>query len=279
MAAVSCGQLEAILGAVSQGSDIALETLRLVGGLGLELAQVSPDILAGAAVKLTRLALRYPTSSQVGEILTRVASSQDNKLRVFLICVGAPDISELEPKIVAGALLKLENTGHLLHMLRLSPGQINHLFTQMKDTEVLPFTRLDLNFGIPYISEISPEAVAGALAKLEEVYFVRASPAHLQAILSRIQLGGTKLRLLKFRVANMSAVTSELLLGALRMVRTVWLSRATFTTEQVTSVLSMLNEGSQGKLKKLKIFGPDITAEACNLLKAGDKNNILEIDL
>ena len=75
------GQLEAILGAVSEAQDLALKTLFLGGGV----VQVSPELLGTAAVKLTRLEVGDVTSGQVGEILTRVAVNEDSKLREFRI--------------------------------------------------------------------------------------------------------------------------------------------------------------------------------------------------
>ena len=52
------GQLETILGAVSEAQDLALKTLRL----GLGVVQVSPDNLGMAAVKLNSLVLGVATS-------------------------------------------------------------------------------------------------------------------------------------------------------------------------------------------------------------------------
>ena len=77
----------------------------------------------------------------------------------------------------------------------------------------------------------------------------------------------------------MSAVTLKVLLGALRMVERVQFCDAIFTTDQVTSILSMLNEGSQGKLKKLGIFWPHVKEEASDLLMAAEENKVLTIHL
>ena len=96
------GQLEAILGAVSEAQDLALKTLFLGGGV----VQVSPELLGTAAVKLTRLEVGDVTSGQVGEILTRVAVNEDSKLREFRILgqnlaenVRNTDISRLMDRI------------------------------------------------------------------------------------------------------------------------------------------------------------------------------------
>ena len=41
----------------------------------------------------------------------------------------------------------------------------------------------------------------------------------------------------------------------------------------------MLNEGSQGKLKKLGIFWPHVKEEASDLLMAAEENKLLTIHL
>ena len=119
------GQLETILSAVSEGPDIAIKTLYLYGQ---GVAQVSPDILGTAAVKLTSLYLGYhPTSRQIEGILTRLATTQDNKLRKFRFDGGLLDISHLSPKIVTEALRKIENPQVFLPQVLFSSSQIRHL--------------------------------------------------------------------------------------------------------------------------------------------------------
>ena len=135
------GQLGAILGAVSEAPDIVLKSIYLDG---VEVAEISPEILAGAAVRLTRLYLGDPTSGQVGEILNRLASTADNKLRDFqFFCDDQRDLSHLRPETVSDALLKLEDPGDILQYVLLPPGQMNNLMTKMKDSEEdLGFTNL-----------------------------------------------------------------------------------------------------------------------------------------
>ena len=77
------GQVEAILTAVSEAPDIALETLH-IQRRKVE-AQISPDILASAAVKLRSLEVDRPNSDQAGAILTRLADTVDSKLRKLVL--------------------------------------------------------------------------------------------------------------------------------------------------------------------------------------------------
>lgn len=67
-------QKQAILAAVVESQDLALNTLRLGhGNIGL----ISADIMAAAAVKLNTFSVRAPTTAQLGEILTRLAATED----------------------------------------------------------------------------------------------------------------------------------------------------------------------------------------------------------
>ena len=92
------------------------------------MAQVSPDILGTAAIKLTRLELCDPTSGHIGEIFIR--------LPILDQCANQ-DISHISPpKIVSEALLKLKNLYDLLcFCLVLSSGQISHLMTKISDSK------------------------------------------------------------------------------------------------------------------------------------------------
>ena len=67
--------------------------------------------------------------------------------------------------------------------------------TKIKDSvEDLGLTNLYL--GITDISEVAPDVVAGALTKLEEVIDVSLTPDQVQAIFTRLQFGGSKLKCL-----------------------------------------------------------------------------------
>ena len=119
--------------------------------------------------------------------------------------------------------------------------------------------------------------VAGVVTKLERVTIDGVTPDQLQAIFSRIYFGGSRLKDLTVLGGDLSAVTPEIFLGALRAVESVVFDKTTFSTDQVRSILTMQTEGSQGKLKKLEIFHPNV--EAYDLLEAAEENDILEIEL
>ena len=63
--------------------------------------------------------------------------------------------------------------------------------------------------------------VAGVVTKLERVVIGGVTPDQLQAIFSRIQFGGSKLKNLTVKKADLyAAVTPEFLLGSFRVVET-----------------------------------------------------------
>ena len=269
------GQLEAILSALSEGQDITLKSLSFYG---MVVARVSPDILGRAAVKLVKLDLPRHTSAQIGEILTRLASTKGSKLSKFHLSSygGEKDLSHLSPAIVTAALMKLETTGAILQHVRLSPDQIKDLITKMSGTEDLKFTWLhlaDVN-----ILQAAPDVVAGAVTRLVSVTMVDVSPAQLRSLFTRIQFGGSRLKKLSLSRVDLSALNLEDLLGAIRMLERVTFVGAAFTTAQVSAIVNMVIQRSQGKLVKLEIISPNVEGEAFDLLKAAEPNDILEIE-
>ena len=150
----------AILTGIQDSTNTSLKYLHLGSD---SLTRVSPDIVAGAAVKLERLQAHL-SSPQLEAILTGIAGSQDSKLRE-LTCTGA-DISGMDPEILSEALVKLETVGGG----RLSPGQVLALFSRISESPNLRLTKLDLDWNI---SMVPPEMFAGALSRLERVQFWR----------------------------------------------------------------------------------------------------------
>ena len=121
-------QNQAILAAVVESTDLALNTLRVLGNT----TQVSEDILAGAAVRLNTFCVTEITTAQLGEILTRLATTEDAKLRRLELWVngGRSDLTQLPQNTVAEALMKLENIDLILGRVRLSSEQLTSLFTK-----------------------------------------------------------------------------------------------------------------------------------------------------
>ena len=89
---------QAILTAVSESDDLTLKYL----DLGYHtFTGVSPSILGAAAMRLDTLGSRSITAAQLEEILTRLATTGNSKLRVLNIFRSEVflDLSHLPPKI------------------------------------------------------------------------------------------------------------------------------------------------------------------------------------
>ena len=71
---------------------------------------VDPDVLAGAAVKLEKLRARL-SSHKLEAVISRLADTEDSRLRQLEVCGVLVSISTLDPQVVAKALTKLESVG------------------------------------------------------------------------------------------------------------------------------------------------------------------------
>ena len=82
------------------------------------------------------------------------------------------------------------------------------------------------------LSLVAPDVLVGAVTRLKKMRMRAVTP---------------QLKELWLKYPDLSAITPETLLGAIRMLKTVRLYRAAFTVDQVTAVLAMDTEGSDGK--------------------------------
>ena len=97
----------AILTGIRDSTNSRLRHLHLIGGV----YTVAPDLVAAAAMKLETFRASLLYRAQVEAIITRLADTQDSRLRRLSVYDGSSfsvDISSLDPEIVARALVKLE---------------------------------------------------------------------------------------------------------------------------------------------------------------------------
>ena len=126
---------------------------------------------------------------------------------------------KIPTNVNAAMLGKTKNLYDLLcFCLVLSSGQISHLMTKISDSKDWRLTQPDLE--IQNISKVTPDVVVGFITKMERVT-IDVTPAQVQAIFTRLQFGGSKLKGLKLWGADLSAVTPEFLHGVLRVVEAV----------------------------------------------------------
>ena len=163
--------------------DIALKTLELS-----DIAQVSEDILTRAAVKLHTLLVHNPTTTLLEEILTRLATTQDSKLRRLELPFNGQrkDLTHLHPKIVGDAVVKLENADDLLRLIRLTAEQIVDLMIKIRDTKDLRITMLPLYSH--NISQVPPGVLAKVITRMEKVCSIPpvVTPLQLAAIFTSL---------------------------------------------------------------------------------------------
>ena len=160
-----------------------------------------------------------------------------------------------EVKIVNGTKLMVESV-----LKEVSEGQVGRLV-------------IDL-YSIPTNTDAA--LLTQAVTKVEKCVIWGGQSGQLEAIFSAVR---SKLKHLTVLECDLTAVTPEVFLGALRVLEKVSFGLTTFSTDQVTAILTMLTEGSQRKLEKLEIFHPNVEDEAYDLLEAAEENDILKIKL
>ena len=280
--------VESILQVVSEGKTLQLKKI-IVSSPSGPLAQLSPDIFAGAAVKVERLKLlSMPSSVQLEAILSRLAGSQDSKLRK-LSCYGwsRADISGMDPEILSQALVKLKTVDDLFLFVHLSPGQYLSLFSQISEAPNLRLARLQLYWDV---SLVPPEVFAGALSRLERVVFrpwTGVTPSQLDSLFlmlssHQVEAGGSTLTLkrLKFYFNDLASVSPEVLVGAIQRLERVafYGSSSRMAVEQMTAILTMLKSNQQGRLTVVEIYmsGGSVSS---SLLQQARMNTNVRIDV
>ena len=250
------GHREAILGAViEEGPDLALKSLYL----GPKVFQVSPDLLASAAVKLDTLEFDNSTSDQIGEILTRLSSTENSKLRVLDLGYENVIISHLSTETLIDGLLKLESISRMIQRIILSDEQMTHFLNKMRDLEYLSLVHVILY-------QLDPDVLAGAVTRIETLEMSGLTRVQIQSIFTKIHLGGCKLKKLELEAQDhsdndFSLVSPEVLLGAFRKMEKIWIDYGGFTTAQADAIDNMVTARSQGSLKHLKIYQPIIDGD------------------
>lgn len=133
--------VESLLQVVSEGKAPKLKKIT-VSLATASLSQLSPEILAGAAVKLERFSAGL-SSVQNEAILTRSATTQDSRLRE-LSCYHMAEMPGMDPEILSQALVKLEIVGYRGFLVKLSPDQVLALFSRIRESPDLRLTELEI---------------------------------------------------------------------------------------------------------------------------------------
>ena len=258
--------VESLLRLISEGKTLKLK--KLSGTL----AQVSPELLAGAAMKLEGLPFVL-SFLQMKAILTRINGTPDPKLRE-LSCIVSPEIMSV-------ALVKLETVDGL----KLSPDQVLSVLSRIRESPDLRLTGLDL--ARTNVSLVPPEVFAGALSRLETVTFgslTRVTAPQLKSLCRTLishqaEAGEPKLKQLKVWDSDLSSVSPEVLVGTIQRLERVEFWYVRLTEDQITVILLMLKRKQQGRLKHLQIHHPKLNPGSVSqtLLQEAKMNNAVRI--
>ena len=267
---ISPGNLEEpLLRVITEGKTPQLKKLTGI------FAQVSPQILAGAALKVERLWANL-ISPQLQAILKEITATQDHKLKELHSWNCWNDHSSIDPQFLSAALVKLETVSGF----KLLPGQILSLFSRIRDS---PDLRLaELRLGNSNVSMVPPDVFVRAVSRLGSVEFREVSADQLEALFRKLfyhqaGAGDTKLRQLKLWGPNLSSISPSVLVGAIQKLEVVELQLPWMTAAQFTEVLTMLKENQQRRLKHIQILDPTVSGSwSQTLLQEAQGNNAVE---
>ena len=268
---ISPGNLEEpLLRVITEGKTPQLKKLTGI------FAQVSPQILAGAALKVERLWANL-ISPQLQAILKEITATQDHKLKELHSWNCWNDHSSIDPQFLSAALVKLETVSS---NFKLSPGQILSLFSRIRDS---PDLRLaELRLGYSNVSMVPPDVFAGAVSRLGSGEFLKVSADQLEVLFRKLIShqagpGDTKLKQLRLWGPNLSFISPGALVGAIQKLEVVELQLPWMTAAQFTEVLTMLKENQQRRLKHIQILNPTVSGSwSQTLLQEAQGNNAVK---
>ena len=237
-------------------------------------AQISPQILAGAALKVERLWANL-ISPQLQAILKEITATQDHKLKE-LHCWAWNDHSSIDPQFLSAALVKLETVSGI----KLLPGQILSLFSRIRDS---PDLRLaELRLGNSNASMVPPDVFVRAVSRLGSGEFLKVSADQLEVLFRKLIShqagpGDTKLKQLRLWGPNLSFISPGALVGAIQKLEVVELQLPWMTAAQFSEVLTMLKENQQRRLKHIQILNPTVSGSwSQTLLQEAQGNNAVK---
>ena len=282
--------VERILWAVIEGETTNLKTLIVNLGEG----EVSTDVLSQAALKVENFSITGGLPSQVQAILTAVSESDDLPLtlkNLDLLGYGRVSGIPVNPRTLVNAVCRLETlTGW---GVVLSYDQLQATFFRLATDGVgnsslvvctvppphlqgldlegylrLTNTRVSL-FNVD-LSQLPLDVLTGAISRLEQLEIEEyiseyedpmsfLTPGQLDAVLTMLATGGSKLKELQLGGINLSGVSPELLLEAIKNLEKIHIELGTLTVEQLEAILGMvIIEASHGRLQKIIIDCPDV---------------------
>ena len=173
-------------------------------------------------------------------------------------------------------------------MFKFSPEQINSLFIKIGNSH-LKMTRFCLGDDQD-LSQVPPQLLVSAFSRLESVqlfgrnHITGEQFAAIFTMLASQELAGSKLKSLYFyNVDELSSVSPEVLVEAIRRLKEFELLESTLTADQINAILTVITERREGMLKtiKIEINNEDIVGTVSQTLleSAKQMKDLLEIEI
>ena len=171
------------------------------------------------------------------------------------------DLTQLHPKILCDAVVKLENADDLLRLIKMTAEQIVDLMIKIRDTKDLRIIKLPLYSH--NISQVPPGVWASVITRMENVCPIPpvVTPLQLAAIFTSLasqQGEDIKLKSLNFLGVYLTFVSLKLLVEGILRLQEIRFTWSTITADQANAILSMVSEGCHQRLNIIRINEPTI---------------------
>jgi len=220
--------------------------LLILNSIDLRLLDLEEELLAKilSALGLLFILGASFTNKQVQEMFKSI--SKNNQLKK--VSFSSLDVSSVEPETFGRAITNIWFVS--LNSVQISRYQARALFTDMgRNSGIKVFSTTDIN-----LSEVNPKLIERGLSKLEKVALPSShlTTEQVQAIFAELKLN-SQLDYLGLSENYLSSVNPDDLAAVVTNIAEVDLSDTQLNTEQITAVLTRVQQNS--KLKSLGITG------------------------
>ena len=220
----------ALFNKIASGEKIKLRKLNI--GYS-NLCRISPELMSEVVLRLENIDLHSTdlTPDQVKRMFHKIANSEN--LSLTKLGVSCNNLSSVAAEVLVAAIIRLESVD--LAASRLTPAQINHIFTS--DFEDLKLTKLDVSHS--NLSSVAAEVLVAAIIRLESVDLAHSclTPAQISHIFNT-DFEDLKLTKLDIGGNDLTSVLADDLVRISRL-ETVDLSRTYLTNAQRLAIYSL----------------------------------------
>jgi len=233
---ISPKDLETFLIKIRDAEEMTLKTLDIQGNY---LNPIDPSILAGTVSKLCHVVLRgtHMGRQHLEPIFTAI---EGGNITLKHLDIGDNSCPMPNMDLVASAVCKLEAC--TLSLSGLEAEQVDIILTAIRDTDDIALKYLDI--GSIQNTGVQKDLMASAFSKLEGVslHGSRLIPEQIEAILTAVNNGDTKLKGLDMGKNELQGVDPDLFAGAVCKLETACFFASDITAEQMKALFSAYNE-------------------------------------